>query len=90
VSVEEARERVRLAVCGIGNPEAFRQTVLDLGLRPEFRFYGNHETLPVEDLLQDRESLLLLTEKDAVRIDGPVNERILALRIALEDFSPAS
>ena len=92
------REQPVAAFCGIGNPEAFRQSLLALGARVEwFRTYADHhpyrradvETL--RDLLsrQAPGSLAVTTQKDLVKLrvarlgDCP----LWALRIRLEIIS---
>lgn len=89
------REQPVAAFCGIGNPEAFRQSLLALGARVEwFQTYADHhpytrsdvETL--RDLLsrQAPGSLAVTTQKDLVklRVSRLGNCALWALRIRLE------
>lgn len=71
------REGAAAAFCGIGNPEAFRRTVLDLGARVEdFRSYPDHHAYgraDVEELHRWAEQLpcgtpIVTTQKDAVKL----------------------
>lgn len=86
------RQRPVLAFCGIGNPEAFRRTLVDLGCRPvEFRTYPDHhdytradvEALAAADLPAD--ALLVTTHKDLVkvRVDALGGRPLWAVTIAL-------
>jgi tetraacyldisaccharide 4'-kinase len=82
------------AFCGIGNPEAFRRTLTDLGAAPSaFRTYPDHHAYTrtdVEDLRnwarqQATDCMVVTTQKDLVklrlaRLDG---RPLWALRIRL-------
>jgi tetraacyldisaccharide 4'-kinase len=76
-SLELLREGPAAAFCGIGNPEAFRRSLLDLGARLEdFRVYPDHHAYgrtDVEDLQRwacrlSAGARILTTQKDAVKL----------------------
>jgi tetraacyldisaccharide 4'-kinase len=88
------RERPVAAFCGIGNPEAFRRTLLDLGadLRA-FRVFADHHPYhrdDVEDLHRwagdlSADGVVVTTQKDLVKVRLPrLGDRPLAaLRVRL-------
>lgn len=72
------------AACAIGNPEAFQQTLTDLGLN-----VTNLITAPDHAQLPDSalgNGITIITEKDAVRL-GDVSECVYVLSIELERFA---
>jgi tetraacyldisaccharide 4'-kinase len=77
VSLEALREGPVAAFCGIGNPEAFRRSLLDLGTRlHDFRIYADHHAYTrtdVEELHRWAGSLpigttIVTTQKDLVKL----------------------
>ena len=88
------RDQPVAAFCGIGNPEAFRRTLADLGAAPsDFRTFPDHHAYTrtdVEDLRnwarqQATDCMVVTTQKDLVklrlaRLDG---RPLWALRIRL-------
>jgi tetraacyldisaccharide 4'-kinase len=75
--LELLREGPAAAFCGIGNPEAFRRSLLDLGARLEdFRVYPDHHAYgraDVEELHRwagrlPAGALIVTTQKDAVKL----------------------
>jgi tetraacyldisaccharide 4'-kinase len=65
------------AFCGIGNPEAFRRTVIDLGAIPtSFRVYTDHHRYSREDVEELRRwaanlpggAVIVTTQKDLVKL----------------------
>jgi tetraacyldisaccharide 4'-kinase len=92
--LQRLRHRPLLAFCGIGNPEAFRRTLTDLGAEvAAFRTYPDHHAYTrtdVEDLRtwarqQATECIVVTTQKDLVKLRlARLGERELwALRIHL-------
>jgi tetraacyldisaccharide 4'-kinase len=72
------------AVCGIGNPEAFYQTLEDCGaVLAEKWAWPDHAEIPVSKL--PRKLPVITTEKDAVRM-GNAPENVFALAIELEEM----
>jgi tetraacyldisaccharide 4'-kinase len=80
--------------CGIGNPEAFRRTLGDVGVEPiEFRTFPDHHAYTRDDVesLQDlarrlpADAALVTTQKDLVklRVDRIGDRDLLALRVGL-------
>jgi tetraacyldisaccharide 4'-kinase len=93
-ALEELRGTPAAAFCGIGNPEAFRRTLLDLGMTvAAFRVFGDHHAYTrsdVEDLRnwarqEATAGVVVTTQKDLVKLRlTHLGERELwALRIAL-------
>jgi tetraacyldisaccharide 4'-kinase len=80
--------------CGIGNPQAFRQTLADLGVQPvDFRIFPDHHPYSRDDVARladwirsTHAELALTTQKDSVKLLlahlGPA--RIAAIEIGLE------
>lgn len=56
-----------LAVAGIGNPQRFFDQLCDLGLQFESRAYADHYVFQSQDFEQVDASVILMTEKDAVK-----------------------
>jgi tetraacyldisaccharide 4'-kinase len=92
--LELARERPVVAFCGIGNPEAFRQTLTGLGAAPtSFRVFPDHHAYTRSDVQelhrwareQPSEGVILTTQKDLVKLRlVQMGDRPLwALRIGL-------
>lgn len=97
-ALDGLRGRPVLGFCGLGNPEGFRRTLLDLGadLR-EFLPYPDHHPYTREDVADlarrasalPPDALLLTTQKDLVKLrvaalgDRPL--RALRIRLHLED-----
>lgn len=78
-----SQRRVRPA-CGIGNPQAFLRTLEGLGALVESPLIlPDHGRLPAG--FDDAALPLVLTEKDAVKLDAPL-PNAFALRVRLRDF----
>jgi tetraacyldisaccharide 4'-kinase len=74
-------------VCAIGNPEAFKTTVAKLGATINgCRVLPDHASIPPEVL--EGEGMVVVTEKDAVRMVDPPNN-VYALGITLAEFRPS-
>ena len=65
------------ALCGIGNPEGFRRSLLDLGAHlQDFRVYPDHHGYSREDVAELRRwagrlpigTLIVTTQKDLVKL----------------------
>jgi tetraacyldisaccharide 4'-kinase len=92
--LDRLREKPVIAFCGLGNPVAFRRTLLDLGAQlGEFRSYPDHHRYSradIEDLRvwagkQPTNTLVVTTQKDLVKLGSKeLGERELwAVRIRL-------
>jgi tetraacyldisaccharide 4'-kinase len=92
--LERLRERPVAAFCGIGNPEAFRRTLLDLGAAlGAFRKFPDHHAYTradVEDLTawagrQATDCVVVTTQKDLVklRLTRLGSRELWAVRICL-------
>ncbi|MCE9532743.1 MAG: tetraacyldisaccharide 4'-kinase [Planctomycetes bacterium] len=91
----ELRGRPVAGFCGIGNPEAFRKTLLDLGTPiTDFRVFPDHHPYSREDVedlrrwarLQPADALIATTQKDFVklRIENLADRPLWAVRIGLK------
>jgi tetraacyldisaccharide 4'-kinase len=92
--LDRLKERPVAAFCGIGNPEAFRRTLHDLGAKiADFRTYADHHPYTradVEDLRdwarrQPTDATVLTTQKDLVKLPLPLlgGRELWAVRIGL-------
>ena len=88
----DLRGRAVLAFCGIGNPEAFQRTLLDLGAKViGFRPFADHHKYTRDDVASltswaatfPVETVVLTTQKDFVKLRTPdfAERPLLALRI---------
>ncbi len=77
VELATLRQGPVAAFCGIGNPEAFRRSLVDLGARLEdFRIYADHHAYRREDVEELRRwaarlpngSTIVTTQKDLVKL----------------------
>lgn len=93
--LEELRGKPVAAFSGIGNPEAFRRTLDDLGAKlTDFRIFADHHAYTradVDDLRgwaakQPNDALIATTQKDFVklRIDELAGRPLWAVRIGLD------
>jgi tetraacyldisaccharide 4'-kinase len=78
------------AVCAIANPDAFVTTLEAVGaVVTERRIHLDHAIISNRDLESD--AMVVMTEKDAVRLRGssqaPISSNVYALEIELCDFS---
>ena len=72
-------------VCGIGNPDAFCQTLRELGADiKEVHSLSDHGEIP--EALLDSKLPTIMTEKDAMRIAGVCSSEVYALAIKLDMF----
>jgi tetraacyldisaccharide 4'-kinase len=76
-SLDILRDGPVAAFCGIGNPEAFRRTLIDLGAVPNsFRVYPDHHRYSREDVEELRrwagnlssDTVIVTTQKDLVKL----------------------
>jgi tetraacyldisaccharide 4'-kinase len=93
--LDTLRGRPATAFCGIGNPEAFRRTLRQVGVEPiAFRTFPDHHAYTradVDDLRdwarqQPADAALATTQKDLVKLrTARIGERdLLALRVGLQ------
>jgi tetraacyldisaccharide 4'-kinase len=75
--LDRLKDRPAIAFCGIGNPEAFRRTLKELGAWPtEFRTFPDHHAYTRGDLdslrdwarRQATDCIVLTTQKDLVKL----------------------
>jgi tetraacyldisaccharide 4'-kinase len=89
-------DRRLLAACGVANPVQFAATLSELGLRPEERLeFRDHQRYGERQLARIRAaaertgaSLLVTTEKDAVKLAGKTTLPIVTVRLAVEIAEP--
>ncbi len=75
------------AFCGLGQPEAFRRTLQELGLKPAFFvvFPDHHHYTAAEiAALKARTAALVTTEKDLLNVPTPLRDSIHVIAIDLE------
>lgn len=83
--LEALRGKPVAAVCAIGHPESFFQTLETLGMDLTGRTaLADHATIPA--MLLCGSTMTIITEKDAARL-AQVPENVLALAIRLEDWA---
>ena len=83
--LEQLRGQSICAICGIGNPEAFFRTLEVLGARIKERIsVPDHGEFPKSAF--DTNDLMVLTEKDAMRVPRTVPHSVYALGIRLTDY----
>jgi tetraacyldisaccharide 4'-kinase len=94
-SLEELRGRPVAAFCGIGNPQAFRRTLTDLGADVcAFRAYPDHHPYDRGDVDSLRtwlrempgDAIAVTTQKDLVklRVDRLGERALWSLRVRLQ------
>lgn len=92
--IQAIRGRPIVAFCGLGNPDAFRRTLRDLGGEPQaFRAFPDHHAYTRADVeslrdwarQQPADTVLATTQKDLVKLrTARIGERdLFALRIGL-------
>ena len=90
---EWLREKSVFVFCGIGNPEAFRQTVISLGAKiVKFRTFTDHYPYVPQDVQrlnaeaeEFMADVILTTEKDASKLDlEGFHLPLMALRVEIE------
>jgi tetraacyldisaccharide 4'-kinase len=92
--IEVLRGRPVVAFCGLGNPDAFRRTLRDIGSEPrDFRSFPDHHSYTRADVeslrdwarRQPADTVLATTQKDLAKLrTARIGERdLFALRIGL-------
>lgn len=76
------------AIAGIGNPQRFFATLQTLGFRGPTRAFADHHAFVAEDFSSFQEPVLLMTEKDAVKVRAFAGDEWWAL--AVEAHIPTS
>ena len=84
MSLADIAEKSVTAICAIGSPEAFFQTLGELGLQLAARkaFPDHH---PIASVEFPKEGAVVVTEKDAVRMSAP-RDNVFALAVDLSDM----
>ncbi len=90
VPLEAIRSTRVSAVCAIANPDAFQTTLESVGaIVAKHHVHLDHAVIPRRDL--ESETMIIMTEKDAVRLRGsgqaPISSNVYALEIELCDFA---
>ena len=78
-----------MAVCGVGNPDSFRETLSEAGVSPsDLLVFRDHHRYSSRDLFRIEAAArragaarVLTTEKDQVKIAGRLSLAVLAARI---------
>ena len=69
------------AVAGIGNPTKFFQTLKSLGLNPVEHSFPDHYEFQKGDLIFEENFPIIMTEKDAIRLEGSIDIDFWYLKI---------
>ena len=87
-SAADLQDKRLCAIAGIGDPERFFKRLSALGLSFEKRAFPDHHAYVAEDLLCDFGTILLMTEKDAVKCAPlPMSTDAWVLPVAAEILS---
>ena len=73
------------AVCGIGNPQRFLNSLSEMGFVVEHRIFRDHHDFKEADLFFENDHPIVCTEKDAIKIaqlDGPL-ANVFYLRVSV-------
>ena len=77
------------AVCGIGHPERFAQTLTALGFDVILSSVNDHQHLSSDDLTFGDDLPVIITSKDAVKYSGVIPENLWVLEVEMsisDDF----
>ncbi len=77
------------AVCGIGHPERFAQTLKTLGFEVILSSVNDHQDLSSDDLDFGDDLPVIITSKDAVKYSGVIRENLWVLDVEMsisDDF----
>jgi tetraacyldisaccharide 4'-kinase len=88
VPLEELDLSSAAAIAGVGNPQRFFATLQALGFRGPTQAFADHHAFMPADFASFRQPLLLMTEKDAVKVRAFAEEGWWAL--AVEAHIPAN
>ena len=76
-------EKQVMAATGLGQPEQFFESVRGLGLSIDTHTVADHERLPIERL-SSRADIVIITEKDAVKLLEPMAANVWVLPVSAE------
>jgi len=76
-------EKRVIAATGLGQPEQFFESVKGLGLSIDTHTVADHERLPIERL-SSRADIVIITEKDAVKLLEPMAANVWVLPVSAE------
>lgn len=76
-------EKTIIAATGLGQPEQFFESVRGLGLSIDTHTVADHEPLPIERL-SARADVVIITEKDAVKLAEPAAANVWVLPVSAE------
>ena len=77
------------AVCGIGHPDRFAQTLATLGFEVILSSVNDHQHLSSDDLTFGDDLPVIITSKDAVKYSGVIPENLWVLEVEMsisDDF----
>lgn len=81
-----------LGFCGLGQPEKFRQTLLDLGIDlagfesfPDHHPYSHEELQRLHEQAFEKRAQLVTTEKDFLRLPPTENISIVRIKLVFDD-----
>jgi tetraacyldisaccharide 4'-kinase len=94
--IEKLRGKKLLAFAGIGRPQKFYDLLRQQGLTilasfdfPDHHIFHASEILLLQERAQAEQAVLVTTEKDWVRLDPPLREAVVPVRVQLEWQDPA-
>lgn len=80
--LEKLQGKSLVAICGIGNPQRFEQTLMDLGAEVDLRSFADHHAFTKKDFdFIDPKQMLVMTEKDWVKCQGFAQENWWYLKV---------
>ena len=82
-AVSQWGKKTIIAATGLGQPEQFFDSVTGAGLSIDTHTVADHERLPIERL-SSRADVVIITEKDAVKLVQPVAANVWVLRVSAE------
>lgn len=84
VGVAQFQQGAIQAIAGIGHPQRFFQTLDEMGLTFTSRAFADHYPYQPEDLASWQHTLLIMTEKDAVKCQSFAGQHWWYLHVAAE------
>lgn len=88
ISLDEWSDSMSVhAVAGIGHPERFAATLMEMGFMTELHAKNDHQALSIGDVQFNDKRPVIITEKDAIKYKDlvPDNLWVLEVRMPLSD-----
>lgn len=82
IPLEQLQNETVTAVCGIGNPERFEQSLLSLGAQVDLHAFADHHAFSAQDFaFTQPNKMLVMTEKDWVKCQSFAQENWWYLKV---------